>query len=489
MKTVDNIHVTSFLLLGTVYSILLNSSPSFAFSLYSPYSLRPSPSSSQLSAIENDNHEERTSNGETIGREWELMEDWILQDRLPEFTVRGSIRSITPGSSRRRKAATISTFWRQLKQTIPELSSRTEFELEDRYNTLAAAAAENSSSSSATPFIKCGQSPEVLTDWCLGVVEKKAGNANNSDSSATRIMMHGSLSNGSSIWFPLQSAGIVDASSSVSNPDGNKKGDAETDFLWLLEEGNRNDDAYRIKYVEASGGCIYELGTPKPNAMMLVNEDEEKSNLLAGFQAIELDQAKERLSSSTTSTGMALSAVIATSLLSASLAFFAGQESSISLQSRTTPTGMITPSKNAVLPKQQQQQQQQQQPSQAITPAVLGSGMKYERSVQRDGTQKIVELSTSEQRASQELRVYREERRLKDLQEQRSDDDERLIALKEWEAKQGPEELSIREQRTLELKIGGDKRKILRMQESLTRDKTKLKELQDEEVKQQQQLF
>jgi hypothetical protein len=418
------------------------------------------------------------------------MEDWILQDRVPQFTVRGNIRSsTTTGSSRRRKPATISTFWRQLKQTIPELSSRTEFELEGRYNALAAAdaAVENFSSSPATPFITCGQSPQVLTNWCLGDVEKKSGNANNSDSSAARIMMHGSLSNGSSILFPLQSAGIVGASSFISNLDNNdndnNKGAAETDFLWLMEEDNCNDDAYRMKYVEASGGCIYELGTPKPNAMMLVKEDEEKSNFLAGFQAIELKQAKEQPLSSTTSTRMALSAVIASSLLSASLAFIAGQESSMPLQSNTIPIGIITPSKNAVLPKQQQQQQ----PLQAIAPAVLGSGMKYERSVQRDGTQKIVELSTSEQRASQELRVYREERRLKDLQEERSDADERLIALKEREAKQGPEELSIREQRALELKIGGDKRKILRMQESLTRDKTKLKELQDEEATQQQQ--
>jgi len=48
-----------------------------------------------------------------------------------------------------------------------------------------------------------------------------------------------------------------------------------------------------------------------------------------------------------------------------------------------------------------------------------------------------------------------------------------------------PKELSISEQRArAELKVGGDKRRILKLKENLSSDKQKLKELQTQEKQQ-----
>jgi len=465
--------VVAAIWLGAVHSMLLRSSKtsSSAFSLFknndwdSPHR---SPSSSRLfdspkinieqqTVSDNDNDSNRSDNDEAS---WELMEDWVLQDREPVFTVQSSTLSsaTTP--------ATKATFWRQLKHTTPELSTRTERELEERYNVLASAppktdSVENRQDGGAS-FIECGQSPEVLTNWWMDVVEKKTNSAN-------IMMMYGRLSNGSNIWFPLQSAGTV---GSVSNENG---GDAvDSGFSWLEEEGDY------IKYVESSAGCIYELGMPKQNSSIQVGDKKDETNFLEGSGAV-ADKAKEWLSSKT-SMGKTLPAVVTTSLLSASLAFFAGQAS---LPSQPPPTAKPV----VVVTKQQI-------PSQAVTPAILGSGMKYERALQRDGTVKVVELSVPEQRASQELRVYREERKLTSLQEKLKNDQAALQDLKAQEAQLGPvasneglvavprspKELPVSEQRArAELKIGVDKRRIRRMEESLTNDKAKLKDLQLEE--------
>ena len=143
---------------------------------------------------------------------------------------------------------------------------------------------------------------------------------------------------------------------------------------------------------------------------------------------------------------------------------------------------------------------------QAITPAITGSGMKYERTLQKDGSVKIVELSIGEQRASQELKVYRDERKITNLQEKLQTDQLRLQELIQTEATLGPEqaskplvdgvprsprELSISEQRArAEIKVGIDQRQIQRTQANLANDKQQLKELQAQEKQQQrQQLF
>ena len=119
--------------------------------------------------------------------------------------------------------------------------------------------------------------------------------------------------------------------------------------------------------------------------------------------------------------------------------------------------------------------------------------MKYERTVQKNGSVKVVELSIPEQRASQELRVFRDERKLTGLREKLGNDQAALAELKAQEAQMGsaedvvavprsPKELPVSEQRAREeLKIGVDKRRIARMGEKLAKEKVTLKELQTEE--------
>lgn len=378
---------------------------------------------------------------------WELLEDWSLQDKVPEFTLQSSSTKST------------TTFWRQLRHTNPELSKRTEQELQERYKTLSTAEPttrepKDPTAAAAVPFITCGESPEILNDWWMDVVEKK---------SSAIMMMYGRLPSGSNIWFPLQTAGTVGTTDTTTTNDG---------FSWLLEEGDF------IKYAESSAGCIYELGNQKPGSMTALFNKEIDTK---GTNSV---SALDNLSSSKTSMGIALSAVVASSLLSASLAFTAGQAS--------LPPPKTPPVSSTAIVR-----------SQAITPAITGSGMKYERTLNRDGTTKIVEMSIGEQRASQELKIYRDERRLGNLQDKLVSDEVLLRELTATEAKLGPEEagkpmvdiprspreLSISEQRArAELKIGSDKRRIVKLKEALSKDKIKLKELQTQE-KQQQRMF
>ncbi len=374
------------------------------------------------------------------------MEDWILQDKVPEFSVRGN------------------TFWRQLKHTIPELSTRNEQELQQRYKQIVA----DTKAKETMTFVECGDAPEVLNTWWMDVIEKN---------SVAVMMMHGRLSNGSNIWFPLQSAGTIGGDNQTN----------ESSFRWLLEDGDYT------KYVESSAGCIYELGTPKPNSMDTLfdatsDEKATTTNILG------LDESKDSTSSSAINLGTTLSAVIASSVLSAVLAFNLGQAS---LPQPNTSVAAPNPTSTAIVPRKSSSSVQ------AITPAITGSGMKYERTLQKDGSIKIVEMGIGEQRASQELKVYRGERKIANLQEKLQTDERRLQELIQTEADLGPEaaskplvdgvprsprELSISEQRArAEIKVGIDKRQIQRTKANLSSDKQQLKELQAQEKQQQRQ--
>lgn len=212
--------------------------------------------------------------------------------------------------------------------------------------------------------------------------------------------------------------------------------------------------------------------------------------------------------------------IVVSSVISASLAFSVGQQQTmVSLHSPPPPptsSGRIisTTSKTAVEPPLRTMPRQ---PSlQEITPVILGSGIRYERTENSDGTVTVVELSASEQRASQELLVYRNERRLRELQVQvRTDQDQldrlSLSALQgETEVQRQPavesvegraddegkptttidaeeESSTLREQRVrlLERKIDRNTKIILRLQEGLNRDRIQLTELKLKEAKMQ----
>ncbi len=451
MKSAHTILVA--ILLGTVHSYLLRSR---TFTTLSPIARwqradRNERWTTRLGANNDGFQKETKDNNSSL--QWELMEDWILQDKVPEFTVRGS------------------TFWRQLKHTIPELSSRSEQQLQERYKQISSkefSNDDNNNKSNGTPFVECGDSPEVLSTWWMDVV---------GTNSAAVMMMHGRLSNGSNIWFPLQSAGTVGGNHNVD----------DTSFRWLLEDGDFT------KYVESSAGCIYELGTPKPNSMdtlfaSTTDESTTNTNILG------LNPSNEPLTNPTANLGTAISAAIASSILSAFLAFNLGQSSLP--KPAPTPTPVTT---TAIVKRQS--------PSvQAVTPAVLGSGMKYERTLQKDGSVNIVEMSIGEQRASQELKIFRQERRITTLQDKLETDKRKLRELSQQEAALGPEaaakplvdglpksprELSISEQRArAEIKVGMDQRQLQRTKENQGTDLQKLKELQAQEKQQQrQQLF
>jgi len=455
--------VALLIFFGTVNSIVLKSSRTTT--LLSSFPSRFSSNSPQwfrfrvhtrLNGSKNEGGETTSGNGavqatETDDPKWELMEDWSLQDKVPDFTV-------TSSTGR-------ATFWSQLKHTVPELSSRTEQELNDRYNELKLEPPKQPLSSNGkettttvgTPFIDSGESPEVLSDWWMDIAQKK---------SSAIMMMYGRLPNGSNVWFPLQSAGTVGS--------GNTNNNEREGFSWLVEDGDY------VKYVESSAGCIYELGTPKTGSMETLFESDNNQETNKNGMAL------GELSASTTSMGMAFSAAALSSLLSAALAFNVGQASLPPPQ----PTAPVQSS--AIVPRSS---------SQAITPAIVGSGMKYERILQKDGSVKVVEMSIGEQRASQELKLYRGERRLTNLQEKLASDEIALKELAATEAKLGPEaasqplvdgmprspkELSISEQRArAELKIGADKRRIMKLKETLSNDKIKLKDLQAQEKQQQ----
>ena len=133
--------------------------------------------------------------------------------------------------------------------------------------------------------------------------------------------------------------------------------------------------------------------------------------------------------------------------------------------------------------------------------------MNYERILQPDGTIKVVELSISEQRASQEIRVYRTERRIQGMETKLVRDGNELQQLKTVEAEQpsrttsaiadsamdrntaiprSPKDLPISEQRArAELKVGADQRRIVRMQTNLVTEKEQLQQLQLQEKQQQ----
>ena len=262
------------ILVGTVHSYLLRSRTWVA----GLQSQRPNQRWNPRRSASNDDTNDNTNGPKTSNPKWELMEDWVLQDKVPEFTVGGT------------------TFWRQLKHTIPELSTRTEQELQQRYNQLETNNLEDQNEA----LLRCGDSPEVLNTWWMDVVQKN-------QNSAAIMMIHGRLSNGSNIWFPLQSAGTIGGGTQTTNDSSS--------FRWLLEDGDYT------KYVESSAGCIYELGTPKPNSMDTLFDSTSDDNIM-GF-----DASKDMLSWSTNNVGTTVSAVIASSVLSAALAFNLGQAS------------------------------------------------------------------------------------------------------------------------------------------------------------------
>eukprot|EP00554_Chaetoceros_debilis_P013309 CAMPEP_0194118858 /NCGR_PEP_ID=MMETSP0150-20130528/37301_1 /TAXON_ID=122233 /ORGANISM="Chaetoceros debilis, Strain MM31A-1" /LENGTH=196 /DNA_ID=CAMNT_0038810385 /DNA_START=127 /DNA_END=714 /DNA_ORIENTATION=- len=141
--------------------------------------------------------------------EWDLEEDWLLQDQLPLFTVKSTShisRSRTIGNRANSNVGHSVTFWTQLRHATPSLSYRTEEELECRYCKILHEQkvredkntdGHTSRSRSKSKICECGPSAELLTNWSIEEHSSYSGN----DPSGGAMMMGGELLNGSRIWF------------------------------------------------------------------------------------------------------------------------------------------------------------------------------------------------------------------------------------------------------------------------------------------------
>ena len=199
------------------------------------YQNEESPTSSVPTSVQ-EGRTESKKNEKTID-DWDLREDWALQDSVPNYTV----------------GTEAATFWTQLRHSTPELAKRSEAALEERYK-------EWYSSEEDSMLVECGPSPVLLSDWRVST-GATLPSASLKKKSITTTMMSGSLPNGSQIWFPLKCAGTLGDDSMMSN----------TQILENPITQDTLDDCFisasltmhMSGYAESTGGVVYELGAPR----------------------------------------------------------------------------------------------------------------------------------------------------------------------------------------------------------------------------------
>eukprot|EP00978_Attheya_sp_CCMP212_P030002 scaffold108877_cov45-Attheya_sp.AAC.2 len=280
---------------------------SSAFSPYIPLAsslLRHSrPSSHYLHFCSKTNDDAYGDNGSTSRRrrlhqdeeEWTLKEDWVLMDLAPHFTV---------GSTKEQ----IRTFWTQLWISTPELSSKScAEELFERYKLLLLAKdGEDEYQYPSLPMV--GPSPDVLHEWSMDDNSKVTGQLS-----------------GRTVWFTAHLVGQIERCGDDSFSSSSNAGAAT---------GNK---AHPGGFVEAVGNRVYELGQPKngiydsTSRISLGNEKDDTVSLTGPW---------------VTGTTAAISAFIASTILSAAIGYGAGlgiiaDESSSSF-ARSTNDGLPT---------------------------------------------------------------------------------------------------------------------------------------------------
>ena len=188
-------------------------------------------------------------------KNWSLDKDWILQDAVPRYTV-------VSGSNSQHQV----TFWNQLKHATSEFKGRGDYELEQRFRTLH----QNAN-------LICGPAPPTLTNWWLD---------------DTKHMMGGTVSNGSMIWFYIQSGGRLDNTHQMEV---------------LFAPGG---------FVEAKDGLVYELGPTSAPPNKLESIEQATVELSPQFLIDSAQHARKML----------LTAITVSSVLSATLAYGIGQQ-------------------------------------------------------------------------------------------------------------------------------------------------------------------
>jgi len=364
--------------------------------------------------VNDESHEkiaEQESNNSADDTGWDMKEDWMLQDQVALFTVVSSGSSSISHHGRGKDSPnTAVTFWTQLRHSTPLLSHRSEKDLENRYKILydqnRSSRNENSnnndnnSGKAATKeMVQCGPSPEFLTDWWM-----EEYSSSPRDGSGT-VMVGGALMNGRNIWFPLKHAGELFGARRESNND-------------YAGEGS---NAKYFNYAEAIGGFIYELGTPRA----------QHSNAIESNLHIKQTDVDRKSSSSSMmnwlwiSRNSAVISIIAASVLSALIAF---SSDPLQHQSMTCPYETQVANNN---------------PSPPITVVLYGKRSEVPSS-SGTGATELVELSTSAQRARQELRVERDKMTISRIQDKLKLDELKLKELQQEEMRLEANEYGFR---------------------------------------------
>ena len=345
--------------------------------------------------------------------EWDLDEDWILIDQVPLFTVHSS----------RKRSNTAVTFWTQLRHSVPQLSCRSEEELEKRYRILydqnvklltkeyanhdIDSLVVKKTRITTKEMIQGGASPEFLTDWWMEEHSHSSSSSTTSGDGGIRTMMvGGALMNGRKIWFPLNYAGKLYG---ISNHDG--------------DDDDRKYETPSFDYAEAIGGSIYELGTQrKITSKQGGTQLNVISDKIAPSPSVVQPWSLSKYGSifAAVISSIAVSALVVFSLfLDPPLIHHQISSSSQDVNGNSIPTGVVVNDQRSQLPL----------PSSSSSPsstAISSAGASTEAN----------ELSISGQRARQELRIERDRKTIARIQEKLKFDETKLQELQKEETRE-----------------------------------------------------
>lgn len=264
--------------------------------LYSSDGQDPGCSTTASSASSQDDDDDISSSSSC----WALPEDWALTDQLPKFTV---------GHGEQTR-----TFWTQLAASTRELSSRSPDELYQRCQWLLKNNYNNKKKNdhqektTARTTLHFGPSPPLLSNWRMDLT------MGHSDNRAV-----GTLEDGRVVWLHYHLVGRL---------PGDLFSDATSPSLMALIPGG---------YLEAVGGRIYELGEPNKEGggaqafssrRKNWQDDEDDETLLSSLSrsqpSSEVSQARAGMAWWLPATTGTVSALLASTVLSACIGYGAG---------------------------------------------------------------------------------------------------------------------------------------------------------------------
>lgn len=320
--------------------------------------------------------DDRGENDEDSISSWRLEQDWALIDQLPHFTVGENDQ--------------IRTFWTQLVTATPLLSDKDINDVQQRCQELA-----NEQSSLTAGDIPrrppqdliFGPSPPIIQNWDSDVTIRRLSSASLSTTITNNDgKMVGQTEDGRTIWLRYYCIGRL---------KGDPFNDGTND-CWMMPGG----------YLEAIGGRIYELGQPSSNVANRGDHQQQiPSSLLSPspiFQSSSSSSSDNWMQSKTAT----ISALLASTILSACIGYGTGLSASIPSSELSTS---IPPCPYANTGK-------------VVTIRTTSSGSIITASP-----------SISEQRAGSEYRVYREQRLLQQISNRLEKNEVELDILRQQE--------------------------------------------------------